>query len=179
MLFRSHIAGGAGIPVYWLGGGEGLSRATALEMGTATYKNLKTRQQYLTYIVTQILDYVLDQAVIAGRLKATDNLKYKVTFPPLSQRDLVSLSTTLQSVASALTLAVSGKMITSVEASEHMRFALNLLGGDLAPEGVVIPGEAADPDAGVGLPDEPGVDLGMKEAVAAQRRVKMHRAGRR
>ena len=170
MLFRSHIAGGAGIPVFWLGGGEGLTRATALEMSSSTFKNLKTRQKYLQYMIIQILDYVLDQAVIVGRIKKEVSLDYTVTFPPLSQKDMVPLSTTLASVANALTLALNSKMITLEEATTHMKFALDLLSGnnDLEPGD----GVAADPDEGVGIPDDPGVNAGMKEAIASHKRIK-------
>lgn len=179
-MFRSHIAGGAGIPVHWLGGGEGLTRATALEMSTPVFKHLKQRQLILKYVVTQMLDFVIDQAIIAGRLKSTVNRKFTVAFPPLSPKDLASLSTVLQSIATALTLAKDGSMITPEEASKHMRFALNLLGGDLPnepAEGVSItpsqPGQ--EPDENVGLKDNPGVDAGVTEAVKSMKKIKWGR----
>lgn len=173
-MFRSHIAGGAGIPVHWLGGGEGLTRATALEMSTPVFKHLKQRQLILKYMITQMLDFVIDQSIIAGRLPADVNRKFTVAFPPLSQKDLVSLSTTLQSIATALTLAKDGGMITPEESSKHMRFALNLLGGDLPVEGLAS-SEGMEPDEGVGLKDDPGVDAGVKEAVKSMKKIKWGR----
>jgi hypothetical protein len=182
-MFRAHIAGGAGIPVHWLGGGEGLTRATALEMSTPVFKHLKQRQLYLKYIVTSMIDFVIDQAIIAGRLKENVNRDFAVKFPPLSQKDLVSLSTVLQGMSTALVLAKDAKFITPEEASKHMRFALNLLGGDLNPEPIdgvdVNPSSSGqEPDEGVGVPDALGAGAGnlnadgVQEAADAIRKVK-------
>ena len=131
VMFRAHIAGGAGIPVHWLGGGEGLTRATALEMSTPVFKHLKQRQLYLKNILTNILDYVIDCAIIAGRLKPDVNRKFNVIFPALSPKDLMALSTTITGVANALVIAKDAKLITQEEASTHLRVVLNLLGGDM------------------------------------------------
>ena len=95
-------------------------------------------------MVQLILHYVIDQAIIAGRLKKDVDKKVIVVFPALSQRDLLSLSTSLSSVASALVLAMDSKMLTSDEATKHLKFVLNLLGGDMS-----IPAADGEPSEGV------------------------------
>ena len=144
-MFRSHIAGGAGIPIFWLGGGEGLTRAVALEMSTPVFKHLKSRQLYLKYMFHTIINYVLDQAIIAG-WKGKIDKKFNVKFPALSQKDLVSLSQTLSGTANALVLAKDAGLITKDEASKHLKFLLKLLGGD-----VTVPASSPghEPDEGV------------------------------
>lgn len=164
-MFRSHIAGGAGIPVHWLGGGEGLTRATALEMSTPVFKHLKQRQLYLKFILESMVSFVIDRAIVAGVLKKDVNKKFALTFPALSQKDLLSLANTLTGIASSLVLAKDAKLITPEEASKHLRMVLNLLGGDISAP---ASGPGMEPDEGVGIPDEPGVDGGIvQEATRA------------
>ena len=73
---RLMIAAGAGIPLHFLAEGESATRATAREMGTATYRHFVHRQ----HVFESVLRAVIDTAALrAGR----GRLEYRLGFEPV------------------------------------------------------------------------------------------------
>jgi hypothetical protein len=62
------ISGGSRYPVYRLGSGGDANLATATAQGGPTYQGFKTRQGVVRRFMERILKFVIDQAVMAGKL---------------------------------------------------------------------------------------------------------------
>ncbi len=59
---RMMIAAGAGVPLHFLAEGEGANRATAREMGVATYRHFSHRQRQFALIVEDVVRCALRRA---------------------------------------------------------------------------------------------------------------------
>ncbi|MCH7549806.1 MAG: hypothetical protein IH969_09775, partial [Candidatus Krumholzibacteriota bacterium] len=65
-LIKRHIAMAYGFPEHWLSDPGGANRATAIEMGVPTTKKLRARQRVFVEQWRFVLDFVIDQAILAG-----------------------------------------------------------------------------------------------------------------
>ena len=104
-LLRNFILSGAGFPEHWFSEGSQVNRATAQEMGVPTLKRLSARQRYFKYMIEYIFRYVLDQAVIHGRIPTESDTRFQVDLPELSQRDLEKSTASLERLSKALGVA--------------------------------------------------------------------------
>ena len=67
-VLRNFILGCAGFPEHWFGEGGYANLSTAKEMGLPTYQKIKERQTLILKIISDILKFQVDQALICGRL---------------------------------------------------------------------------------------------------------------
>ncbi len=146
-LFKNQILGGAGYPPHWYAGGEGITRATALEMSTPVMKRLKTRQKYFKWMITLIFTYVIDQAVIHGKVGITDETdkRFVVSMPKLLEKDFYTLSLGMKFVMEAITAAQEKDWIEDKTARRIFRELMDRLGLEV---GVVLEGKKGDSDTG-------------------------------
>ncbi len=86
-LFKDQILAGAGFPPHYFSSGEQTGRSTSESMNLPTLKMLRSRQRYFTKIIEFIIQYVIDQAIIAGYLKPTGkDLSFKINASPIQER---------------------------------------------------------------------------------------------
>ena len=139
-LFRNQILGGAGLPPHWYAGGEGITRATALEMATPVMKRLKTRQRYFRYMITYIFNYVIDQAIIHGKVGVTDETdrRFAVGMPKLLEKDFYTLSLGMKFVMEAMETAMEKGWIGKPAAARIFKDLMERLGLEV---GVVLEGD--------------------------------------
>lgn len=76
---RLMIAAGTGVPLHFLGEGESATRATAREMGTATFRHFSARQQTLRVILSTVID--------TAAHRANKTPAYTLHFEPVTQED--------------------------------------------------------------------------------------------
>lgn len=93
---------GAGFPEHWFAEGGNVNRASALEMGEPTLKTLLERQGFVAFMVRQLVEFVVDQAVAAGALPEAVNRRFQVQMPELSVRDLAKAALALSQVGGAV-----------------------------------------------------------------------------
>lgn len=127
-LFRNMILGGAGYPPHWFAGGEGITRATALEMSVPVMKRLKTRQKYFKYMIEFIFLFVIHQAIIHGRLKREVNKSFSVALPKLLEKDIYTLSLGLKFIIGALETGMEKKWIGEKDAKRIFAYMMSQLG---------------------------------------------------
>ncbi len=101
-LVKNLSLGGAGFPEHWFADGGTTNRATALEQGEPTLKMLTSRQRLLKYMLTSLLDYVIDAAITAGTLPEEIDRTFTVTMPELSPRDAAKAATAVASLAESM-----------------------------------------------------------------------------
>lgn len=133
-MYRNHILAGAGLPPHWFAGGEGITRATALEMGTPAFKMLKSRQRYFKYMIEHIFKFVIDQKVIHGVLPKDIDKTFSVALPKIVAKDVVSLATALSGASTSLQIAVEQDWISNSSAAKTYAFLLSQLGVEITSE---------------------------------------------
>lgn len=111
-LIRNFILGGTGFPNFWFGGGDETNLATAVEQGTPTFKMLAARQLYVRAIVEDIANFVIDCAILAGRLPKTVDRSFDTEAAELSTRDATKISGALNQVTFSLQAAVAEGWLT-------------------------------------------------------------------
>jgi hypothetical protein len=133
-MFKSHILGQAGFPPHYFAEGENTTRATAIEMSGPVFKRLKSRQTYVKYMVTEIFAFVIDQAIIHGRLKPDVDRSFSLFFPKLAEKDFSSLSTAITNLSNALVVGEDQQWITKDWAKKAYLFVLSQFGFDMRIE---------------------------------------------
>jgi len=127
-LFKNQILGGAGYPEHWFAEGCKTTRATALEMGLPTLKKLKRRQKIIKYQYKKIIDFVIDQAVVAGTLSKGVNRNYEILPSPIVSRDNKGLAEAMRGFVDGLAVAVTNKWVTNAEAKASFRTMIGQVG---------------------------------------------------
>jgi len=130
-MFRSHILAQAGFPPPWFAAGEGVTRATALEMSTPTYKMLKSRQNYVKYMIEDILNFVIDQAIIHKKIREDVNRKFTLFFPKLVDKDFSEIATAISSFTNALVSSISENLISKDTARTILYFLYSQIGMEI------------------------------------------------
>jgi len=127
-LFKNQILGGAGFPEHWFAEGSKTTRATALEMGLPTLKRLKRRQKMVKFQYQNMLNFVIDQAIIAGTLSKNVNRKFKLIPSPIASRDNKGLATAIKGFVEGMALAVEKKWLTNEEAKMATKTMVSQVG---------------------------------------------------
>lgn len=128
-LFRNHMLGGAGLPPHWYAGGEGITRATALEMGVPVIKRLKTRQRVFKHMIEFIFRYVIHQAVIHQRITRKDvDQTCSVVLPKILEKDVYTLALGLKFVMEALEKAIEKNWVEEKDARRIFAYMMSQLG---------------------------------------------------
>lgn len=106
-FMKSYLAACQNRPDSWLGSGGKAYQTEADLMGEPTFKDLGERQRYVKYMLEAVLRFVLDQAVIHGRLREKDGARFCVTvnMPEMAAKNLDSATKALESLARALMIA--------------------------------------------------------------------------
>jgi len=132
-LFKNHMLGGAGLPPHWYAGGEGITRATALEMATPVIKRLKSRQLVFKHMILDIFKYVIHQAIIHQRLKKDVDQTCSVNLPKILEKDVYTLALGMKFVMEALEKAVEKQWVEEKDAKRIFAFMMGQLGLEITP----------------------------------------------
>ena len=131
-LFKNQILGGAGFPGHWFAEGDKTTRATAMEMSLPTLKNLKSKQQKVTFMIKRMFNFVIDQAILAGTLKKDVDRRFKVTPSPIVSRDNTKgTAESMSGLVSGLVQASEKNWITDDKAKAVLTAVISQLGVDI------------------------------------------------
>lgn len=121
------VAMGATIPEHFLSDGANGNRATAAEMGLPTMLKFQRRQKVMRYILTAILDRVIDEASKAGKFgsKTPKNTSYAITFPEFDPDDVGQIGLALNYVVGALANAKAQGWVSDETAMQLMYKSFN------------------------------------------------------
>jgi hypothetical protein len=113
---QEHVLGGEGYPSHWYANGSETNRSTAEEQGAPTFKTLETWQDDTADDIKEILQFVADQAEIAGIwTPGEDDATINVIMPEMLKRDMVKVSTAMQQLFNALLVAKDQLKVLSRE----------------------------------------------------------------
>jgi hypothetical protein len=150
---KSFIMGAAGRPDSWFGSGGKMYQTEADSALQGPIADLEQRQEYLKYQIRMVIEFVIDQAVIHGKLTpAQAESKFTITMPEVSKKDVAKMGTVLPQLTTALTVAVSDKLIRRDTAIQLFSFVAGYLGYDIDPQAEIdaanaVPDNATDYEA--------------------------------
>lgn len=132
---KSFILGSAGRPDSWYGGGGKAYQKEAESMDQVPIKDLDERQLFSKNILIQVVQFVVDQAVIAGRLSPEKaDAGFTVNMPEISKKDTSKLVSGVPQLATALGLAEQSKWISRDTATKIFAFVCGQFGMDIDAE---------------------------------------------
>jgi len=106
-LIKNHILTAIGLPPSWVSDPGDTNRSTGVAMAGPILKSLAHRQRFCRGIITKILQFVVDQAVLAGRLYGLTpkDLEFEVLSPSLTPSDMSALTATMLKLSQSIKLA--------------------------------------------------------------------------
>jgi hypothetical protein len=148
---KGFVMGAAGRPSSWFGEGGKAYQTEAEQFGQVPIADLNSRSYLHECILTDIGNFVIDQAVIHGVLspeKAAAGCK--ISMPEISKSDLTKMVNGVPQLATALTIAQNNKWITPDEATRLFAFVVSYLGYEVDAQAQI--------DAAAAAPKENEVD---------------------
>jgi hypothetical protein len=127
-VVKNYGLAGAGFPPWFFADAGNTNRATADEMAGPTGKMLTNRQNVLRRIVTQVMDYVIAQAVAHGVLSLSMDLGWNLQVPDLRMKDMAQAATALQTLANAAGIAEDRGWIRAETAARAFHTVLTQIG---------------------------------------------------
>lgn len=107
LAVRHMIDAGSGFPPHWRGEGGDANLATATAMQAPTEKHLIRRQQYVIYILQDILYHAYQRMAEIGLTRTLTSHDYTLLFnvetPDISSTDNLTLSSSAKELSNALT----------------------------------------------------------------------------
>lgn len=101
-LILAIIATGADLPKMWLNAQDDPNRASAESLAGPSFKSLSEVQNEWRDVITDVVQFVIDQAVLTGALPDGLDETFSVNLPEMSERILGDIATALSQVAMSL-----------------------------------------------------------------------------
>jgi hypothetical protein len=134
-MAKGYIMGSAGRPSSWFGEGGKAYQTEADQFGQVPIKDLDERQLYVKYILQEIIQFVVDQAVIAGRLPAEKrDVPVIINMPEISKKDTAKITNAIPQIATALTMAENSKWIRKETATKIFAAVAGQMGVEIDVE---------------------------------------------
>lgn len=153
-MMRTYMSAVVNRPDSWLGtGGKTYSNEAEL-MGEPTFKALARRQKFIKYMLESILQFVIDQAVIHGKLNRQEkHYKPIVIMPEMSIKNMASSIANLNQGSQALLTATMQGWINKETASKFFAYLAEQTGYEMQKDEIrdVIP--EINPDYNIEIPE--------------------------
>ena len=136
-LIKQQILTALGLPPSWVSDPGETNRSTGVVMAGPVLKFLSHRQRFCRGILTKILQFVIDQAILAGGPLAylpPEELTFEVLAPSLTPSDMSTLTNTMLRLAQSVKLAEDQRWISHETASRVFLKTLSELGVQVAVE---------------------------------------------
>ena len=135
---KSFIMGAARRPNSWFGGGGKAYQTEAEQFGQVPIKDLDERQRFHRVILETLCRFVIDQAVIAGKLsKEKAKAGFTVAIPEISKKDFSKLINGVPQFATALMVAETQGWVRSEDAVNLFSAVMGQLGMEVDVEEIL------------------------------------------
>jgi hypothetical protein len=132
---KGFVMGSAGRPASWYGEGGKAYQNEAEQFGQVPIKDLEKRNELHKEILNEMVQFQLDQAVIAKRLSEEKaKAGFDVNMPKISEKDLSRLINGVPQLASALAVAETQKWVSHETAVSIFAIVISRLGVDVNVE---------------------------------------------
>ena len=143
LSLKKMIAAGAGIPMHFLAEPEGSTRTTAEASGGPTFRHFEQRQEYLLWMITDILKIVVKRkAQFTSRVNP--DIEIVVRGTDISARDNVALALASNNIYNT---AVGLRNKALIDDSEFLRLVYRFAGEAVDVEDMLVRGAKAGPPA--------------------------------
>ena len=135
IALMTNIMGGMGMPLAWYGYGNDTNRATLGEQGAPAWKQLRDDQNTLESMFTEMCQFAIDQATIAGKLSDDVWAECEVYFqmPEMTNKDISQIVGILPNYANALVQATQAGWMRQEKAVEAWAKLMGELGVEIDP----------------------------------------------
>jgi hypothetical protein len=149
-----HMLPGIGLPEHALGMGGDTTRTTAESMTPIMHRTMQTRRKRVKWLLEDVGEFVVHQAVIHGVIPETADLSFEVVLPKVKEEDMAEAARELVALANTAAVASENGLITPERAVELVAKALEKfdIKYDPAKEYADIQGAAPEP------PSEPSIE---------------------
>lgn len=127
-VVKGYGLGGVGLPPSFFGDSENSNRSTAEEMSGPAGKKFEDRQVDLSGNMGDVIDFVIDQAIVHGVLPPDVDRSYDIQTPEILVRDLQKAATTMSAVTNSLSVAEENGWIRSETAARAFHQCLEGVG---------------------------------------------------
>jgi len=133
-LIKQHILTAIGLPPSWISDPGDTNRSTGVAMAGPILKSLSHRQKLCKGIITKILQFVIDQAALAGKLNGLSHkdLAFEVLAPSLTPSDMSAMTQTMLKVSQSIKLAEDQGWLSHETAAKVFLKSLTELGVQLS-----------------------------------------------
>ncbi len=104
--------GGMGFPRHWYVQGDSTNRATATEQAAPVAKTLQNDQDAIREIIRVIIQFVTDQAIIAGYPALDKEAIFEIVMPEIASRNLETIGKSLDTLTKTLVEAIQNKFVS-------------------------------------------------------------------
>jgi len=144
---KAFVMGSAGRPSSWFGEGGKAYQTEADQFGQVPIADMEQRQDYHRFHVEQIIQFVIDQAVIAGRLSKEKAVAgFTVTMPEVSKKDLTKMVNGIPQLTAALMVAEQNHWVSKDTATKIFAFVSSYLGYEVNAEDEIEAAKNLPPD---------------------------------
>jgi hypothetical protein len=124
LALKKMVASGAGIPLHFLAEPESSTKTTAEAAGGPTFRYFEQRQNYFTWIISDLLNIVINRRALVDH-RVSKRAELQVRGSDISARDNVALSMAAQNVVNMLSDLRDRNLITN---DEYLRMAYRFAG---------------------------------------------------
>lgn len=144
---KAFVMGAAGRPASWFGEGGKAYQTEADQFGQVPVMDLEQRQVSLKHKIKLVVQFVIDQAAIAGRLTpAQAEAGFSVNMPEISKKDLAKLVNGVPQLSTALTIAENNRWVTKETATQIFAFVCSYLGYEIDAQKEIDEAKKKPPD---------------------------------
>lgn len=135
-LYKNIVLGSQGFPEHWFADGGNTNLATAVEQGTPIMRQLKNRQQYIIYILQQILRFALHKAYgkREGFTLTKDELNrinINIIAPDFERKDFNTIGDGMKKIGDLLKQAEEQNWLSKDTSGKIFRSILDMIGYDI------------------------------------------------
>jgi hypothetical protein len=163
LALKKMIAAGAGLPLHFLAEPESSTRSTAESAGGPTYRHFEQRQEFFTWLVTDLARVCVRRRGLVYHA-VRDDVQIQVTGADLSARDNAALAVAMSAGIGALA-ELRDRLI--IDDAELLRMAFKLGGETPDVEALLARGRKA----GRRLSSDPGRRTGKKPGPAGASKI--------
>jgi hypothetical protein len=127
---KNMVAGGSGFPEHWIFGmGEDVNRASAKEMSEPIIRQLERRQQYVTFMFEQMVQFLIQKKIDKGILKGkVEDYPFTVAIPAPSKKEAGVIAESLSKIVPAMAIATGNDFISNETATQVITMLMNQIG---------------------------------------------------
>lgn len=138
-LYKNIVLGSQGYPEHWFADGGNTNLATAVEQSTPVMRQLKNRQQYIIYILQEMLRFTLHKAygLRQGFDLTKDELNrvvINIIAPEFERKDFDKIGVGLKKIGDLLSQAEEHNWLSKETSGRIFRSIVDIIGYDITEE---------------------------------------------